>query len=68
MFESSHWQTLYRTSVYCQDENKEKEAGNGTFKKYLNTFANIFVKNSKGLSNEIIFFANFRKARGGLTS
>ena len=63
MFESSHWQTLYRTSVYCQDENKEKEAGNGTFKKYLNTFANIFCKKFKRLKQPDYFFRKFPKSR-----
>ena len=36
-FKSSHWQNLYLTFAYCQlnrkDENKEKETGNGPFKK-----------------------------------
>ena len=52
-FESNHRQNLNWTLVYCQlywkDENKEKEAGNGPFKKtieLLHFWANVFGKTS----------------------
>ena len=34
-FESSHWQLLLNIYYCRKDENKEKEAGNGPFKKYV---------------------------------
>ena len=44
-FESSHWQKI-KLNVYCQlfwkDENKEKEAGKGPFKK-TNSFVFWFI-------------------------
>ena len=47
-FESSHRQKII-LNIYCQlywkDENKEKEAGNGPFKKNKNDYSNLWWQN-----------------------